>query len=424
MNPLVLALSFVRVPRLFAYLILWPLVIGMFMIVVQLSFTTLFTKVSTETSTELETELKAEKEHDAIRYFLYGSHESLPPPKVCRWGQDLKPNSDCSIEAVDLTVLTEKPTEFDPAELVSFFEGNLRQIHVCESCDSELQLDLRGEEPKIYIKGLFGFLVFMSSDRAFTQSLRQYRVQALEEREKVESFQGLPFIVSPGLSRPLALRGNEGVAALVLNVASLIVVTLWLMLRAHRRVLDYFARSGSLLPLVAACGKRTFYLSLWMVTIIRVFCFLLAAVPATIFFFTHSVDDSTIELLKQDIPMLVLWCIGVLVSMAALTIIGSIADLKHRHSWTSFLYKYVPLTACLLGSVCWFAALFFDSPAVRAIQVGISVLPVVGMCPIVLTPLVALDSRIVVAHTLLAALLLVLLLHLNARWFAAHLEEL
>ena len=60
--------SFVRVPRLFVYLILWPLVIGMFMIVVQLSFTALFTKVSTESSSDLEVELEAEQEHDAIRF--------------------------------------------------------------------------------------------------------------------------------------------------------------------------------------------------------------------------------------------------------------------------------------------------------------------------------------------------------------------
>lgn len=424
MNPIALAFSFVRVPRLFAYLILWPLVIGMFMIIVQLSFTALFTKVSTETSTELEDELETEKEHDAIRYFLYGSHRPLPPPQICVWETEQPRSPNCRIESVDLTVLSENPSAVNPAEMIGFFKNNLRQIHICRQCESELQLDLRGAEPKIYIKGLFGFLVFMSSDRAFTQSLRQYRVYALEEREKVENVQGLPYIISPGLSQPLALKGNEGIAALVLNVASLIVVTLWLMLRAHRRVLDYFARSGALLPLVAACGKRTFYLSLWMVTVIRVICFLIAAVPATLFFFTRTVDKSTVDALKTDWPLLALWCIAVLVSMAALTLIGSIADLKHRHSWTSFLYKYVPLTACLLGASCWFAALFFNQDAVRIVQRAIEVMPVVGMCPIILTPLVALDSRVVVAHTLLSALLLVFLLHMNARWFAAHLEEL
>lgn len=424
MNPLVLALSFIRVPRLFVYLILWPLVIGMFMIVVQLSLTAIFTKVSTESSTELAGEIEAEKEHDTVRYFLYGSHDPLPPPQVCYWENEIADKPNCRVEPVDLTVLTDDPAAFDAARLDAFFKGNLRQVHVCRSCESELQLDLRKQPPRIYIQGMLGFLVFLSSDRAFTQSLRQHRVEALEERENVEGVHGVPYIVSSGLSQPLALRGNEGIAALVLNVASLIVVTLWLMLRAHRRVLDYFARSGSLLPLVAACGKRPFYLSLWLVTIVRVCCFLLAAVPVTYFFFTRSVAPQTFAQLRGMAPALVLWVTAVLVSMGALTIIGSIADLKHRHTWTSFLYKYIPLFACLFGATVWFATLFFDGSAVRILQYAVSVIPVLGMCPIIIAPLVALEHWILVAHAALATILLIVLLQVNARWFAAHLEEL
>jgi hypothetical protein len=212
---------------------------------------------------------------------------------------------------------------------------------------------------------------------------------------------------------------------LVVNFALIVIITLWLAIKAHRKVLDYFVRNGALLPMVAACSKRSFYGALWILTVSRVLAFLAAAVPMTVVVFLDLLGKEDLKRFFQgDIWALMLWGVTLVLSMSLATVIASIAELRQRHEILSFLYKYLPIFVSLLGGVIWVATFIFEGNAPSIIRQFLTACPIIGMVPVLIAPLFSPYAWLLVVNMVLTAALLAVTLNFNARWFAAHLEEL
>ena len=425
-----LAFSLVRVPRLFVTLLLWPLCIGLLVAALQIGASSSYLYVLDETMEEYEKRVQEEyPDEQFVREFIFGRERPFDSLTVCRWrtegAVEVAPNPECSLDSLDVTLIVDSPGTYDPKDYVDFFRGATPRIHLCRTCGSDIRIRPEvGDKPITNIHSFQGYGVFFLARSAQGRDLRKHYVQVKGKVEDLKDLQGELFLHPEGFAHPVPLTGSQKTIVLMINTGILLVVTLWLALRAHRKVLDYFSRNDALLPLVAACGKNTFYRGIWIITMARVACFLLASLPATCYIYAHSLRDDTISRFVTNWTDFALWLICIAVSLGSLTVIASVAELKHRHSWVSFLYKYVPLGVCIIGSLVWGLTIFYQGEVFNALQQIISALPVIGISPVVLAPLFKVNPNILAIHAVLASLLISLALRRNARWFAAHLEEL
>ena len=66
----------------------------------------------------------------------------------------------------------------------------------------------------------------------------------------------------------------------------------------------------------------------------------------------------------------------------------------------------------------------FEGVLPEYLRHAVTALPVAGLAPMIMAPLLQPPLFVLAAHGLLACIFLFYTLTLNARWFAAHLEEL
>lgn len=163
-------------------------------------------------------------------------------------------------------------------------------------------------------------------------------------------------------------------------------------------------------------------MALWWITIMRVSAFLFTVLPATVLVYAKFVPKETIQQLVGNPWEFCLWVLTVAISLTAITLIASIAELRHRTSIISFLYKYIPFGIWIFGSVLWVVFIFVEGTT--AYQNLIASIPVFGLSAIILSPIVHANQNVVIAHALFSSVLAVATIKLNTRWFAAHLEEL
>lgn len=421
-------MSFIRVPRLFFSLLFWPLLIGLGVAFVQIGISVAYLKLVTETPESMEREINRERTDEQwIRSLLFATSAPLPTPQTCRWnmvdGVEQPPPGDCKLEPYDVVIRTSAPEAFDSTKYQQFFDGATRRIHICKTCGGNIVLEQENDAMVANIYSLPAIGVYMLKDVATTRELSKNLINILEQREDSRELESAVYLHPAGYNNRINLTTAGKTMILVVNISAIVIITLWLALRAHRKVLDYFARNDALLPLVAACGKHNFYNSLWIITVLRVSFFLFASVPTTFLLYNGMIDDGSLTAFVNNLPELTHWILTILMSLGAVTLIASIGELKQRATWHSFIYKYLPLSICIGGTVLWFFSLFFKGTVWYLIQQTIAALPVVGLSPLLISPIVKLDHNIITVHAILSTLLIVVALKLNARWFAAHLEE-
>jgi hypothetical protein len=250
-----------------------------------------------------------------------------------------------------------------------------------------------------------------------------------ERSERVEKFRvindgiGDILFYMPDASDLVRLSSANGAIPFAANIVPLVVIALWLSVRAHRKVLDYFSQNDVLLPLVAATGKRTFYSALWIVTAARVFCFLAASLPVVYLGLKDIGGVSVFDSLRDHIGLILVWLFALISAVALCTIVSSIADLKHRQAFRSVLYRYVPILVALLGGFVWTATFIVPSPFMGIVRSVITSVPILGLAPLFAAPVTLPSGAFVLTHAVVATILVVLVLRNNARWFGAHLEE-
>ena len=420
MNAILLAFSLIRVPRLFVSLLLWPLIVGLSIAILQAISSSAYFGVVNETSEQAANRNDSDSPGDKwLRLQLFDSPNRLEKLSVCIWDGRHK----CQIKAHDVAVRTEDPKNFGASDYVKFFQGSTRTLHICKDCSADVVITAKAGDTRSDIHNLAGLGILMLTDSSSSVEAGKHFVEARRTWEHLRDISGTVYLHPSGLDQPINMTQATKIMLLIMNAALITVICLWLSLRGHRKVLDYFSSNGALLPLVAACGKSTFYNALWIITLLRVTLFLIASLPATILVYSQAVPEDTLKVFIRSTPDFILWLAALISSLCCLALIASIAELKQRHSWVSLLYRYLPLACCILGSLVWFYSMFSSSPYSKDVQTLISCLPIIGISPVLTSPLFNLDSTIVAAHSLLATCLIIVLLRVNSKWFAAHLEE-
>ncbi len=428
MRPLILAFSFIRVPKLFVSLLFWPMVMGVLLALGQAVMSSAYMGLVTESPQDFEKRFyKETSEHKWLRTTLYGSPDLLPAIEVCRWstinGVEQAPGEGCLLEATDVVVRTDNPESFNASEFETFFTGTTRRLHLCRTCSSNIVIQESSDGRTSDVFGLHALGVYILTDSEVNNRMGEHYVAAKSELNKLRDIGGTILLHPAGSEQSINITQASKIMVLILNTAAITIIVLWLSLKGHRKVLQYFARNGALLPLVAACGKNTFYAALWIITLLRVALFLLAVIPATVVVYSRAVPQETLDIFIKSGPEFVLWVTGIVASLSCLAIIASIAELKQRHSWVSFLYRYVPIALCFFGSIVWLIALFTEGPVAKIVQNVIAAIPVIGISPMIISPLFTVNVNIIAVHCVLAGVMVVVLMRHNSQWFAAHLEE-
>lgn len=420
-----LAFCLMRIPHLALSLFAFPLVISVLIVWCQLVVTGLALKAFENQEARYSVQGEPPPDFSLMRYLLYGSGELRPAPLVCRWvqhagGEEVPPDQACAPDRLDVALHVAEPAAFSADEYVELFSGQVDRVHLCKTCEPDIVIDLlKGQKPTSKASSMFGLgvlsLPFTKRDQLLVQRLRLMTAT-------LDALGDLRLMV-PDVPNGIAISQLRSSLPFAINIAVLVLISLWLALRAHRKVLDYFSRNDVLLPLAAACGKGKFYAALWILTLARVACFLCASVPL-VFFGLRDVGGTDIfNGLEIGFADALVWLVSLSSTFALATIIASISELKHRHNLVSLLYKFVPITLAGLGALVWFLTFILPGEFMATVRVGLAAIPIVGISPILLGPVIKLPQAVMMLHAALAIFLVWRALKGNARWFAAHLEE-
>ncbi len=424
-----LALSYIRIPRLFLSLFFFPLLLSIVLVSVQLYVTLLYISTTDRDAKTLSTRIETAKKNNPTKFLLFGSMEDLAPLKVCRWmkqdGQEVPPSPDCAPDRLDIALHVPNPQDFDVTSYSKLIDGISERLHVCvKDCVPDIVIEHGQREQVVtHFRSVQGGLVL--SLLHFQEDVTEHYITIAQSLDEIQNHFGDYLFFAPGYSKPIKITGILRSFALLLSIASLVVIALWLAVKAHRKILDYFSKSGALLPMVAAIGKREFYGALWLLTLFRVLAFLLASLPMLLVAFTLSEEkEAFYELFSYDLSFFALWLTSLLVSFGLASIVASIADLKHRHQFFSFLYRYVPLFLSFAGLLFWAISFFIPLESMALFRTLLSALPVIGSGPILIAPLFPPPLSVLFFHSVLTILIAMKLLRQNSQWFAAHLEAL
>ena len=427
-----LAFALTCIPRLFATLFLIPIILSLLLVYAQLIATGLVVRSLSQDQKSLESGAKQLRSQSMARQLVYGDSKELPPLRICRWIDvtaadgtvfEKPPVPECAPDKLDAALRVVDPEHFAVAPYQEMFSGNVERLHVCRTCQPHVVIGIGPEGNTTQVYSVWGLLIL--SLVQFNDAVSEKYAKVFEGFDQVQDQLGHIKFFSAGFLNPIDIRGMKVSLVVVFNIALLIVMAMWLALRAHRKVLDYFARSGALLPMVAATGNNVFYGAIWILTGMRVLSFLAAAIPVTLFGLQEILTTDQVEgLFLGGLGAVALWLGTLIAGLALAALISSIAELKHRHSLLSFFYRYVPIVVCSLGMVVWSASFLSDAEVAGIIRNCIAVVPIVGMGPVLLAPVFEPPRSILLVHAILAFGMLYICLRHNARWFAAHLEDL
>ena len=422
-----IAAALLRIPHLSLSLFAVPLILSLCLVVAQLFATGAAVQMMTSTSRSVVASKGFEKNSHPIRWMIYGSGELRGPLKVCRWGVnatgvETPPDEGCAPDRLDVAVRVDNPESFDVSRLHKLFEGHIDRLHVCRSCQPDVVIT-PGTNGEITSKAhsLFGLsILFLPYSN---KEVVDQRAAVKEAYGDIQRSLGSVSMHIPEISEAIGISSLKGTLPLTTNIALLVVIALWLALKAHRKVLDYFSHNDVLLPLSAACGKQTFYSAIWILTLFRVGCFLGASIPLMYFGLDDIFSDSMGVEVSFPLAHGAAWIVALVSALGLATVIASIAELKHRHSLLSISYRFLPLIGAFIGATAWGASFIVPLHACGVFRLIISAMPIVGIAPILVAPVTGLPYVPMMIHAVLAIIGLTWLLKRNARWFAAHLEE-
>jgi hypothetical protein len=426
------ALSLMRVPHLALSLFVFPLFLSIVIVVGQIIMTLMLVSASPTSGVKTGASAVPRDDSGIVRLILYGSERARGYLHVCRWvseesrGDEVPPTSECAPDRLDVALQVSDPSSFDVGPYVELYQGEVDRLHVCKGCrpDAVITVDAGGH-PHSSSYSVFGALILALPIIKRANEFREVRDGLRSIVSNVQELMGDFSFFSADFEQGIRWSQLKNDLPLALNISFLIVVSLWLALRAHRRVLDYFGYNHVLLPLVAACGKKRFYSALWWLTSLRVGCFLSAAVPLLYLGFHGNGSGRSNVFHPFHISWLTgtVWVATLIATIGLATVIASIAELQHRDSIMSFLYRYLPIVVAMVGGFVWCGSFLFTGEGSALFRRAITLLPVAGMLPIFVAPVIKVPLWIMVTHGICALGVLVALLRRNARWFAAHLES-
>jgi len=422
-----IAAALLRIPHLALSLFAFPLILSLGIVVIQLLVTGAVVQLMTSTARPAPTTKIVESNTHPIRWLIYGSGELRGPLKVCRWlaqdyGDEKPPSQECAPDRLDVALHVEDPASYDVTRFEKLFQGHIDRLHICRGCKPDVVITPRADgEITSQAYSLFGLsILFLPYSN---QDVVEQRTAVKEAYDDIQRSLGSISMHIPEISEAIGISSLKGTLPITSNIALLVVIALWLALKAHRKVLDYFSHNDVLLPLAAACGKQNFYSAIWILTLFRVGCFLGASIPLMYFGLTDIITTNMTMDLSFSIARGLAWIVALVSALGLATVVASIAELKHRHSLLSISYRFIPLLGAFLGAVAWGASFIVPLHSCGVFRLVVSALPIVGIAPILVAPVTGLPYLPMMVHAVLAILGLTWLLRCNARWFAAHLEE-
>lgn len=437
MNPLALTFALIKIPRLFLSLFLFPLLLGLLVLILQFFLSAiLFTGISNEKSVKVDKDVVRQKveqqQEDWIRERLIGASLLNKIPIICHWKEVVidgtptlirEPAELCeSVGRYDVVIKPQVLQQFPIDQYKELFKGKFEKIHICRFCNSDIEISLNDGEVSTELNSFWAIILFR--DLAGSEKLVDEYVKIIERLDTQDAAIGERFIRLPGTVKSTKLSLLTKTLIIIANICIMILTALWLALKAHRKVLDYFSRSGTLLPLVAATGRSTFYSALWILTFFRVGAFLIASVPLGIVTFASLTDNQWTQYFFDDNYLLSgVWFLTLIGTLVLSTLIASIADLKQHHNMSSFLFKYVPLFFCFFGGILWGATFLVETNGSEMIRNIILLIPLVGAYPILMAPIFSPPVIVLALNLLFTSILLGVAARYNSRWFASHLEQ-
>ncbi len=432
MKAIKLALSLILVPRLFLSLIFLPFLFSIILVIFQLFLTRGAVYLLNRDSQVIENNFNQGQNFNLTRKMLYGDGSPLKEFRVCNWIKIKDENgviveqpaeAGCELQRLNVAI---RPDNLTPEKLKQYeliLKGNTKKLHICETCISDLVISLKDSAVKTSIYSIWGLMI-ANLAKNHSEVKVQY-IKAVKTSENLMQLIGDQFIYFNGLSSHISISEIESNLVLIINIAGILIVAAWLALKAHKKILDYFSKSGALLPLVAANGKENFYIALWIITAIRVSAFLMTALPVTIYtIYAIYSENVKINLFDQDPLILLIWFLTLFFALSFATLIASISDLKQRYSILGIIYKFVPIMLSIVGLIFWSITFIFESDFVSHARFLTTSLPIIGLGPVLATPIVKPNIMALIIHCLVTIFLFKTLLSKNGRWFAAHLEDL
>ncbi len=426
--------SLARIPHVALTLFVFPTLLSLALVFVQVIATGVVLKsVSADTKviTQSMKDGSARPELNIVRKILYASSEPRPPLRVCRWIPDAvgesgerPPSSECYPDRLDVAIITEHPRASDIERVREWFEGETDRLHICRSCQPDVTIEIGDDgKPQTKTRSIYGLgVLFLAITKSDTKKLEN-RAVYLELVGEFQEAIGTPSFFIPESQAFVEISPTNPFVPLTINVVLIVMIAVWLALRAHRKVLEYFSHNGVLLPLVAATGKRPFYGAVWLLTILRVSCFLLGSIPMLIGGMEACCGDGVFQALAPHAAFLAVWAVSLIATLGFLTTIASMADLKHRDSIFAFLYRYLPFSVAVIGAAVWAFSFIFVTGWAATFRLVVASTPMLGLLPLLMAPVLQLPTWVVAVHGGAAASSLLLLLRRNSTWFAAHLEE-
>jgi hypothetical protein len=423
-----IAMALLRIPHLATSLFAFPLIFSLVIVFIQLFVTGAVVQLANTTTASVAATAVAKSNFNHVRWIIFGSGAPRSHLKVCRWqssgtGEAPPEGGECQPDRLDVAIHVQDPATYDVARFVRLFDGHVDRLHVCRSCEPDVVITPRNDGLTTSLaRSVFGLaILFLPYSNT---SVGEKRIALTSAYDEIQRSLGSLSMHIPEISDAVGITSLKGTLPITANISLLVIIALWLALRAHRKVLDYFSHNDVLLPLAAACGKHTFYSAIWMLTVLRVGCFLCASVPLMYLglsdiIATHVKDfEFTFSFLQTSA-----WLLALISTLSFATVVASIAELKHRHHLLSAAYRFIPLVGAFLGALVWGLSFLIPFSSVGGFRMAVSALPVVGIAPILVAPVTGLSCLPMLIHTMVASVALMWILRRNARWFAAHLEE-
>jgi hypothetical protein len=337
-------------------------------------------------------------------------------------GRELPPDPGCAPDRLDVAIHVPDPESFDSRGFQKLFQGHIDRLHICRGCHPDVIITPHSNgESASEAHSLFGlsilFLPYSNKD------LIDQRTAVKEAYDHIQRSIGSITMHIPEISDAIGISSLKETLPITSNIALLVVIALWLALKAHRKVLDYFSHNDVLLPLAAACGKQSFYSAIWILTLFRVGCFLGASIPLMYLGLNDIFSSSSRIDVSFALVHGITWLVALVAALGLATVVASIAELKHRHSFLSLSYRILPILGAFLGALAWGLSFIMPLHSCGVFRLIVSALPIVGIAPILVAPVTGLPYLPMVTHAAGATIGVVWLLKHNARWFAAHLEE-
>ncbi len=422
-----------RIPHVTVSLFLVPTALSLVFVFVQLVVTGVVVRTAEVKPRAFGDRLKEQPRQDVrtLRGILYGSKEPRQKLIICRWHPDPSsstgespPSPECSPDRLDVAIQSDAPESLDVEMYRSWFDGEADRLHVCRTCDPDVVISFGPDgKPKTEARSIFGLGVLVLAVTKRDSMRIEHRAEYLQVIGDFQDTIGSMFMFIPEASGFVELSASNALIPFTANVVLVVMIAVWLALRAHRKVLEYFSQNGVLLPLVAATGKRPFYLAVWMLTGARVSCFLMGSLPMLYFGLQSISGKGVFESFRPDAGMLLVWAVALITTLGFLTAIASISDLKHRDSMFALLYRYLPFAVAVLGAFLWAGSFILASDSSTSFRLAVASTPILGLMPLLIAPILKLPAWVLALHGGASLVALLALLRANTTWFAAHLEE-